>query len=526
MAQPTTPTPRVENTPPALVYNTVEEIDQLVQELRTQTNTQQFRHSLAKRREQLAAFFRMIDENQRAWEEAIWKDVRKGNVECQMVEILPSLREIGGAIKHLDSWTKDTKPSKELTFMTCSLTVRKEPMGMVLLVGPWNYPLRLLAKPLAGALAAGNTVVIKPSEISCHTTALMARLINQYMDPTVVQVVVGGVEETTALLTHRFDHIFFTGSSHVGRVVMRAASEHLTSVTLELGGKSPTLLFPDAHLRISIQRIMWGKFINAGQSCVAPDYLICTQEHLPQVVDTFRQVIEEFYGTEPKSSKDYGRIINVRNFQRLLGLVKSNSACEMPIGKLEQWDESDLYIPPTVLTNVQHSDAIMREEIFGPILPILTMDTAEEMVTFINQFDHPLALYVFSNDRKTIDYVISHTTSGGVCVNDVGLQVESITTPFGGVGPSGIGSYNGQYTFEAFTHDRTVVGNSFVVPFDKVLQLRYPPYEGQGNTWKTRLMNFLLAPRRPSEKKSSAYVTAVKTAVVAAVTAVTAYFLL
>ncbi|KAJ1656960.1 hypothetical protein IWQ61_003563 [Dispira simplex] len=523
MAQPTITTPSVENTPPTLVHSTVEEIAQLVQELRTETNTQQFRHSLARRREQLVALFRMLDENQRAWEEAMWKDLRKGNVECQMAEILPSLREIGGAIKNLNSWVKDTTPSKELSYIACSLAVRKEPMGMVLLIGPWNYPLRLLVKPLAGALAAGNTVVVKPSEISCHTTALMVRLINQYMDPTIVRVVVGGVKETTALLTHRFDHIFFTGSSHVGRVVMRAASEHLTSVTLELGGKSPTLLFPDANLRISIQRIVWGKFINAGQSCVAPDYLICSQEQLPQVVDTLRQVLEEFYSGEPRSSKEYGRIINARNFQRLRGLVEGSSTCEMPIGKLEEWAENDLYIPPTVLTNIQRSDAIMSEEIFGPILPILTMGSAEEMVTFINQSEHPLALYVFSNDRKTIDYVISHTTSGGVCVNDVALQVESMTTPFGGVGPSGTGSYNGQFTFEAFTHDRTVVGNSFLTPIDKIWQLRYPPYQGQGNAWKKRLMNFLLAPYRPSGNKSSAYTTTIKVAVVAAFAA---YFLL
>jgi aldehyde dehydrogenase (NAD+) len=334
-------------------------------------------------------------------------------------------------------------------------------------IAPWNYPVQLLLVPAAGAIAAGNAVVMKPSEVSPATSAALAKFIPQYFDKQAIAVVEGGVAETTDLLAQKFEHIFYTGNGTVGRIVMRAAAENLTPVTLELGGKSPTIVDASANIDVAARRIAWAKFVNAGQTCVAPDYVLAHKSVAGKLVKAIGESVTDFYGTDPHASKDYARVVSPRHFTRLKSMIGSGTVA---VGG--QTEESERYIAPTVLVNVDKSSPVMQEEIFGPILPIIEIDSIDEALSFVNGRQHPLALYVFAEDSKVSEKVVANTTSGGVTVNGTIFHMTGPFLPFGGVGESGMGAYHGQAGVDVFQHLKPVLKRSTKLD----APLAYPPY--------------------------------------------------
>jgi acyl-CoA reductase-like NAD-dependent aldehyde dehydrogenase len=349
---------------------------------------------------------------------------------------------------------------------------------VVLIISPWNYPFGLALSPLVGAIAAGNCAVIKPSELSPATSAVIADLLNRHFPPELIQVVEGDAAVSQALLRERFDHIFFTGGTRIGQIVMKAAAKHLTPVTLELGGKTPCIVDRDIDLTETAKRIAWGKFLNAGQTCVAPDYLLVQETIQQPLLQALQQAIEDFYGTNPAASPDYGRIINQRQFERLVGLLNSGD-----IHYGGAFDPDSRYLAPTLMTNLSPEAPVMAEEIFGPILPILTYSSLEEAITLVNERPKPLALYLFSKNPQKQAQVLETTSSGGVCINDTIMHLGVTDLPFGGVGPSGMGRYHGKASFDTFSHFKSVLKR----PFWLESGLRYPPYS-EKLTWVKRLL--------------------------------------
>ncbi|KAJ1960103.1 Aldehyde dehydrogenase 3 member B1 [Dimargaris xerosporica] len=313
------------------------------------------------------------------------------------------------------------------------------------------------------------------------------------MDPAVVRVVVGGPKETTHLLKHRFDHISFIGSTRVGQIVMTAAAQHLTPVTLELGGKNPAIILPDANLDLAVKRIVWGKLTNAGQICLSPDYIVCDHAAQAKLPALFRKAVQHFYGNDPKESHDLARIINDQHYQRLHQLIQDGSDAKRVVGELEAWDASQRYVPPTLLLDVTLDDAIMQDEVFGPILPVVPVADRTAILETVQRHDTPLALYLFSNDRQAISQILDCTRSGSVCVNDVLRQYETNNVPYSTVGTSGIGRLNGQYGFETFTHERATMIASTSAPCELLVEVRYPPYSGDSNKWKLWASRHILA---------------------------------
>ncbi|MFH9729251.1 aldehyde dehydrogenase family protein [Streptomyces sp. NPDC017260] len=386
-------------------------------------------------------------------EAALHADLGKSAAEAQRTEIGFTVREIDHTLDHLTDWLRP-EPAPVPAHLGADATAwtQYDPLGVVLVIAPWNYPAQLLLAPVVGALAAGNTVVAKPSELAPATSAALARLLPQYLDTEAVAVVEGGIPETTALLAERFDHVFYTGNGTVGRIVMRAAAEHLTPVTLELGGKSPAFVDRDADLDLVAARLAGGKFLNAGQTCVAPDYVLTDPETAAALEPALARAVEGLYGADPARSADYARIVNERHFDRLTGLLDS--------GRVVVGGDSDRtrkYIAPTVLADVAPEAPVMREEIFGPILPIVTVPGLDEAIDFVNDRDKPLALYVFSESDTTRERFAAETSSGGL---GHGLPLAHLTVsdlPFGGVGESGMGSYHGRYSIETFSHRKAVL---------------------------------------------------------------------
>jgi len=357
-------------------------------------------------------------------------------------------------------------------FRPGSSRIVPQPKGVALIIAPWNYPLQLLIAPMAAAIAAGNAVVAKPSELSPAVSEALVDLCSTCLDTRTVRVVAGGVDESTALLEQQFDHIFFTGGTRIGKVVMRAAAEHLTPVTLELGGKSPAIVAADANIRVSARRIVWGKFTNAGQTCIAPDYLLVERAVRDRLVDEIVSVVGEFYGDDPQRSDDYGRIVNAGHHDRLTQLLGDERSGRMHSGGA--FDADDRYIAPTVFVDPDPGAALMQEEIFGPLLPVVAVDSIDEAVAFVNDRAKPLALYVFSDDDDIVDDVLARTSSGGVGVNNTLLHIAPPDLPFGGVGQSGMGAYHGQAGFDTFSHLRSVYDRG-VRPDPSVI---YPPFRG------------------------------------------------
>lgn len=431
------------------------------------------------RREQLRRMRKMMEERETEILEAFAKDLRMPTYEAFASTAALVTAEIGHAEKHLSQWMRPKRAPTPLANMPGSCRILSEPLGIVLIIGPWNYPLQLMLSPLIGAIAAGNCAVLKPSEFAPACEELLARIVPEYLDKDAVKVVRGGVAETTALLNERFDHIFFTGSVNVGRIVMQAAAKHLTPVTLELGGKSPCIVTKNSNLDAAAKRIVWGKFFNAGQTCIAPDYILVHESVENALLQKMKDAVTAFLGTDIKKSPDYGRIIHARHFARLVSFIKDG---DLIFGG--NTDEKELYIEPTILRNVSPDSRIMSEEIFGPILPVLTFKELEEAITFINDREKPLSLYVFSNDSDEQEEVLGRTSSGGACVNDVVAHIACPDMPFGGVGESGMGAYHGRTSFEAFSHQKAVLEKAlFIEPL-----LRYAPYNENMRKWAKRFI--------------------------------------
>jgi len=425
---------------------------------------------LSFRIEQLKLLQQAILDNEAAITKALNADLNKPELESYVTEIGSCLEEIKYALKHIRSWVKPKKVRTPLPYLPASSKVYSEPLGVVLIIGAWNYPLQLVISPLIGAIAAGNCAIIKPSEIAVNTSTLLAEIIPKYFDSSFISVVEGGKEVTEQLLEEKFDHIFFTGNTQVGKIIMSAAAKQLTPVTLELGGKSPCIVDGNTHLEYTARRIVWGKFLNAGQTCVAPDYLLVDRKIKKDLLEHLKQIIQEFYGTTPETSPDYARIINQHHFQRLCELLKTG---EIVVGG--DTNPSDYYIAPTVIDGVSPEEGVMQEEIFGPILPVIEYTNLSEAIAFVNAKPKPLALYFFSNNKQHQNQVLQETASGGACINDTIVQIAFPGLPFGGVGDSGIGRYHGKTSFETFSHQRSVLHKSFWVD----LKLRYAPYKGK-----------------------------------------------
>ncbi len=428
--------------------------------------------------EQLKRLKAMTIEKEEAIFAALKADLGKSSFESFLTETGGDLSEIDHALKHLKGWMKPQKVSTPMSNQPGHSEIVHEPLGVVLIIGPWNYPFDVVVLPLIGAIAAGNCAILKPSELTPNTSALLAEIVAEYMDPDAVRVIEGGVDVASELLAQRFDHIFFTGSPRVGKIVMAAAARHLTPVTLELGGKSPCIINDDADLVVAAKRIAWGKFVNAGQTCVAPDYVLAHEKIADSFVQQLKTTVAEFYGDDPKTSPDYPKIVNEQHFERLTSLIDNG---EIVIGGAT--DRADRYIAPTVLTNVSPDSPIMGEEIFGPILPVLTVADVEEAIAFVNARPKPLALYLFSDDDDVRDKVVDETSSGGVCINDVVMHLVVPDLPFGGVGSSGMGAYHGRESFNTFSHAKGVLVKST----HGEIPLRYPPYTESKFKWLKRL---------------------------------------
>uniref|UniRef100_H2TXS1 Aldehyde dehydrogenase n=2 Tax=Takifugu rubripes TaxID=31033 RepID=H2TXS1_TAKRU len=430
------------------------------------------------RQAQLNKLMALIKENEQRILDALHKDLAKPKFEAVLSEIDIAINELHFAISNLSSWMKPEYVEKNLATKLDECFVRREPLGVVLIIGAWNYPLQLTLNPLIGAIAAGNCAVIKPSEVSPATESLLVELIPKYLSQDCYAVVQGGPEETQALLKNCFDHIFYTGSQKVARVIMQAASVHLTPVTLELGGKSPCMIFGGVNIRAAVHRLAWAKFFNAGQSCVAPDYVLCSPATRDAMLPELKVTLEEFYTKNPQASPDFCRIVSPRHWSRLMELLKRSNGKVIVGGES---DEEDKYIAPTVVVDVDEDDALMQEEIFGPILPIVTVDSVEKGIEFLNAREKPLALYVFSDDSSLVNKVLESTSSGGFCSNDGIIHSGLPSFPFGGVGASGLGSYHGRWGFETFSHRKACMLRGWAL--ERLNGLRYPPYQENKLNW-------------------------------------------
>jgi aldehyde dehydrogenase (NAD+) len=425
---------------------------------------------LAWRRGQLEAMRALLTEREEELLTALRADLGKPAIEGWMTELHHVAYEIGAILRHLDAWVRPERVAVRPVLRPARAQIIPEPLGAVLVIAPWNYPVHLLLLPMAYALAAGNTVAGKPSEVSSATSAALARLVPEYLDRDAVAIVEGDAAVVTGLLEQRWDHVFYTGNGTVGRVVMQAAARHLTPVTLELGGKSPAIVDRSANLGVAARRIAWGKFLNAGQTCVAPDYVLVDRAVESPFVDALVDAVRDFYGDNPKRSPDYPRIVNERHWDRLMRLLAESGPARVVIGG--EGDRNERYLAPTVLQGVSFGDPVMAEEIFGPILPVLAVEGTSDAIAAINDHDKPLALYVFAEDRTVIDRVTAETSSGGVGANLTLMQLAVPGLPFGGVGESGMGAYHGRAGFDTFSHRKAF----FRRPARPDPAIMYPPY--------------------------------------------------
>ena len=418
----------------------------------------------------LAALRRLYDaisSHEKEIRRALQKDLGKSGFESYMCETGMVLEEISYMLKHTRKFAREQRVHTPLA-QFCSRSYKKpSPYGVTLIMSPWNYPFMLTLSPLADALAAGNTAVVKPSAYSPYTSEVLLSILTECFDPKYVAVVTGGRAENTCLLREHFDYIFFTGSQAVGKEVMRSAAEHLTPVTLELGGKSPCIVDQTADIRLAARRIVFGKYLNCGQTCVAPDYVYCHRSVKDQLIKEVQKQIRRQYGKQPLHSSDYGKIINEKHFDRILGLID-----EKKVVHGGGSDRSTLRIEPTVMDNVTFSDAVMQEEIFGPVMPILVFDSLDEVIRRINSMPHPLALYIFTSDKKTARKVTARCGFGGGCINDTIIHLATSEMGFGGFGESGMGAYHGKTGFDTFTHYKSIVDKKTWIDFP----MRYQPY--------------------------------------------------
>jgi aldehyde dehydrogenase (NAD+) len=431
------------------------------------------------RKEQLRALEAMLSTREADLLDALATDLGKSRTEGYATEVGFVKNDVHYALTHLDKWLKPERVHAPMATQPSRAWIQRDPLGVALVIAPWNYPIQLSLAPIVGAIAAGNCAVLKPSELAPATSVALARGIGDFLDPDAITVVEGAVEETQALLAQQWDKIFYTGNGRVGRIVMAAAAEHLTPVTLELGGKSPVVVDRSANLRVAGRRIAWGKYLNAGQTCIAPDYVLADAAIADELTQEIRDAVRAFYGPEPRQSRDYGRIVNERHFERLVGYLDDGMVA---FGGAQ--DAATRYVAPTALRSVPDDAPVMTDEIFGPVLPIRTVENVGEAIGFVNERDKPLALYVFSGDDAVAERVLAETSSGGAAVNATLFQVSVPDLPFGGVGASGMGAYHGRASFDAFSHAKSVLRRSTRPDPD----LAYPPY----TAWKDRLLRRLL----------------------------------
>ena len=422
---------------------------------------------LAWRRAQLEAVERLMAEREGEFMAALAADLGKPPMESYTTEISYVSGEAAYCRKKLSRWTKSKRVSTPLVGQPGTSWIQPEPLGVVLVIGAWNYPVQLTLAGMVAAITAGNCVVIKPSELAPATSALLARRVPEYLDPGCINIVTGGVAETSALLELPFDHILYTGGGNVGRIVMAAAAKNLTPVTLELGGKSPCVVLPDANLEATARRIVWGKFTNAGQTCTAPDYILTDADTEAKLVPLIKKSIDDMFGSDPQQSDSYGRIINSRHFDRVSQLIGSGTVVAGG-----QTDAGDKYIAPTVLTGVSPESPVMQEEIFGPILPIVRADDLDEAIAAIRKRDKPLSAYLFTRDKQAETRFLNDVSCGSACINDVMMFAAVHELPFGGVGPSGMGAYSGKRGFDTFSHMKAVMKRGWWPDLD----IRFAPY--------------------------------------------------
>lgn len=419
----------------------------------------------------------LIKENEQDIMDALYKDLRKSNFESYATEIGIVYDELNLHIKNLRKWSKREKRKSPIVHFPAKSYIYKDPYGVTLIIGPFNYPFQLVIAPLIGAISAGNCAIIKPSESTQNISLLLEKIINENFKENYIRVVnpLGGKDTVSYLLDLKFDYIFFTGSVSVGKIIMEKASKNLIPVTLELGGKSPCIVDNSAKLGLAAKRIVWGKFLNAGQTCVAPDYILVQKDIKEKLLKELKKELLLQFGSDIKSSSDFPRIVNKHSLLRLKNYLNDG---EIYFGG--SVDEKDLYLEPTILTNIKENSLIMEEEIFGPILPILEYSSLDEALTYVINKDKPLALYYFSEDSTSIEKVLNSTTSGGVTINDTIIHVASSYLPFGGVGPSGMGAYHGKASFDVFTHKKSVIKRGTFIEFP----IKFAPYNNKINLLK------------------------------------------
>ncbi len=429
------------------------------------------------RLQQLQQLALMLEKHESELLQALESDLGKSAAEGWLTELGFLKSDIGYTSKQLKKWMRPRKVAQPLLAWPGRSQVYPEPLGVVLIIGAWNYPIQLLLSPLVAALAAGNCAVLKPSEHAPATADVLARLIPDYLSPEAVTVITGGADVAEQLLQQKFDHILYTGGGRVGRIVMKAAAEHLTPVTLELGGKSPAVVLSDADLKVSARRIAWGKWLNAGQTCIAPDYVLVDEQVHGDFIDELKKAIQSFFGEDAELADDYGRIVNQDHCQRLISYLDHGT-----VAYGGNYDADLLYFEPTILTDVAADSPVMQEEIFGPVLPILSVRNLAEAIQFIRDRDKPLALYGFSRSDRSLKQLTEQTHAGNQCNNDTLMFMLNPELPFGGVGASGMGRYHGRYGFDTFSHQKAVMSR----PFWMDPSFRYPPY----TSFKQKLMRW------------------------------------
>ncbi|KAJ7606940.1 NAD-aldehyde dehydrogenase [Mycena polygramma] len=458
----------------SLVYTSLDDIDKIHAELRAGFNSGKTK-SIAYRKFQLLQLAYLVKDNAKAMEEALMQDLGRPAQESQFMDITSSLTDIMSTYNNMEAWVKPEKPAFTIPFGLMRPVTYKEPKGVVLLISPFNYPVNLTLVPLCAAIASGNAAGVKPSESTPATAALFAELFPRYMDPDLFRVVNGAIPQMTKLLDLMWDHIFFIGSGRVGKIVSAAAAKHLTPVTLELGGKGPVFIDPSSDLQMAAKRILWGKFINAGQTCTAPDYIIVPRTEQAAVVEALKRAYAEFYpettASPPLPPQNVAKLVTPQAFKRVNGLLQATKGTVVCGG---QTDEARKYIAPTIVKDVPRDDALMSEEIFGPVLPIVPVEDLDAAIAYVNAHDHPLALFVFSQNDAYKSKVFGSTQSGMAVANST-VKIGGVPgLPFGGIGPSGSGYHTGKYGFDTFTHLRASVDMPGWI--DKVMGFRFPPY--------------------------------------------------
>jgi len=445
---------------------------------------------LSYRIQKLRDLKRVVLEEAPGLHDALFKDFRKSAEEVDISELYPTAAEIEFTIKHIKRWAKPQRVPTPLVFTGSRCELRFEPKGVVLIIGPFNYPFQLLLAPLISAIAAGNCAIVKPSELTPNTAKFIEKVLGRVFPPEEIAVVQGDAQTAQELLSLRFDHIMFTGSPRVGKVVMQAAAKNLIPVTLELGGKSPVIIDATANIGQAAERTVWGKYFNGGQTCIAPDYVLVHRSKEREFIEAAKKAMTRLYGStdeDRRQSPDLCRIVNANHFQRIRKLIEESIAAGAKLEAGGQFDEGERYISPTILSQVPESSPIMQHEIFGPVLPVIAFDTLEETAKLINQREKPLALYIFSQDRAKTDWVIHNTSAGGTCINNTMIHFGTPTLPFGGVGESGIGSYHGLWGFKTFSHERAVLIQGPIDPLKWV----YPPFRSRARKVIALMLRFL-----------------------------------